>query len=77
MINTDKIVSIIKPDAAPIKRLVQHSKDNGTAFDATCGRKTKAVIITEGGYLVLSAITPETIATRINGTEANKGEANE
>lgn len=66
MVNSDKIIGIIKPEAAPVKRMVQHAKDNGKALDATCGRKTKSVIMFENGYVMLSALLPETIATRIN-----------
>lgn len=69
IINSRKIVAIISPDAAPVKRMVQTAKDNGTAVDATCGRKTRAVIVTESDYLVLSALLPETIANRINSKE--------
>ena len=71
IVNSDKIISIIRPDAAPIKRMVQSAKDNGMAIDATCGRRTKAVIVTENGYLVLSALLPETIAGRFNMKEEN------
>lgn len=70
VVNSNKIISIISPDAAPIKRLVQTSKDTGMAIDATCGRKTKAVIVTESGHLVLSSLLPETIASRVNQKEA-------
>lgn len=66
MINSDKVIAVIKPDAAPVKRMIQTAKDNGTAIDATCGRKTKAVIVTENNALVLSALLPETISSRIN-----------
>lgn len=69
IINSRKIVAIISPDAAPVKRMVQTAKDNGTAVDATCGRKTRAVIVTESDHLVLSALLPETIANRINSKE--------
>ncbi len=69
MVNAGKIVAIISPEAAPIKRMVQNAKDNQMAIDATCGRRTKAVIVTEGGQLVLSALLPETIAGRINFKE--------
>ena len=69
MVNSDKIVGIISPDAAPIKRMVQNAKDNGTAIDATCGRRTKAVIVTDCGRFILSALLPETIASRINYKE--------
>jgi regulator of extracellular matrix RemA (YlzA/DUF370 family) len=70
VVNSSKIVGIIKPEAAPIKRMVQNSKDAGTAIDATCGRKTKAVIVTDSGHLVLSALLPETIANRVNAKES-------
>lgn len=69
VVNSNKIVGIIKPEAAPIKRMVQNAKDAGTAIDATCGRKTKAVIVTDSGHLVLSALLPETIANRVNTKE--------
>ena len=62
--NADKIVGIISPEAAPIKRLVQNAKDAGVAVDATCGRKTRAVLFMDSGHLILSALLPETIAAR-------------
>ncbi|MBE6015925.1 MAG: DUF370 domain-containing protein [Lachnospiraceae bacterium] len=69
VINTDKIITIISPDSAPAKRLIQRSKENERSIDATQGRKTKAVILTTEGYIVLSALTPETLALRFNGRE--------
>lgn len=69
VVNSSKIVGIIKPEAAPVKRMVQNAKDAGTAIDATCGRKTKAVIVTDNGHLVLSALLPETITNRMNTKE--------
>lgn len=66
VVNSNKIISIISPDAAPIKRMVQTAKDNGMAIDATCGRRTKAVIVTDSGHLILSSLLPETIAGRLN-----------
>lgn len=72
MINADKMISIVGPDAAPIKRMVQTAKDEGMAIDATCGRKTRAVIFMEGGYLVLSALLPETISNRYYERESGK-----
>lgn len=74
MVNADKVISIIKPDAAPVKRLIQQAKDSGNALDATCGRKTKSVIVIENGLVVLSALLPETIALRINNNDGMKGE---
>ena len=67
VVNADKIISIVSPVAAPVKRLVQNARDNGDAVDATCGRKTKAVIIKEKKTVVLSSLLPETIVTRLNG----------
>lgn len=66
IVNADKIIGIVSPEAAPVKRMVQSAKDNGNAIDATCGRKTKSVVVTESGHLILSAILPETIAGRAN-----------
>jgi regulator of extracellular matrix RemA (YlzA/DUF370 family) len=69
VVNASKIIGIISPDAAPIKRIVQTAKDNGMAIDATCGRRTKAVIVTDSGHLILSSLLPETIAGRVNPKE--------
>ena len=73
MVNGGKVTGIIKPEAAPVKRMVQNAKDNGSAIDATCGRKTKSVIVLENGTIMLSALLPETIAARINN-ESFKGD---
>ena len=59
-----KVVSIVSPDAAPIKRAVQEARERGHVVDATCGRRTRAVIFTDSQYIVLSALLPETIAQR-------------
>lgn len=69
MANADKVVAVIRPEAAPVKRMVQNAKDAGTCIDATCGRKCKAVIVTEAGQLLLSALLPDTIAGRVNQIE--------
>ncbi len=74
IINTEKIVAIVSPDSAPIKRMVQHAKEDGMAIDATQGRKTKSVLVMENSQLVLSALLPETIANR---AQAENGEINE
>lgn len=65
-VSADKIVAIVSPDSAPIKRMVQDAKDSGSAIDATFGRKTRAVIITNSNHIVLSAVQAETIAGRID-----------
>ncbi|KIR01683.1 hypothetical protein P261_00497 [Lachnospiraceae bacterium TWA4] len=64
LVSFEKIVSVVGVESAPIKRLIQSSKDEGRAIDATQGRKTQSVIITNSDYIVLSALLPETIAGR-------------
>ncbi len=71
MISSQRIVTIVSPDSAPIKRLVQEAKDDGRAIDATYGRKTRAIIIMDSGHIVLSSLITETLAARINGTGGN------
>lgn len=66
VVNSNKIIGVISPDAAPVKRMVQTAKDTGMAIDATCGRRTKAVIVTDSGHLILSSLLPDTIAGRVN-----------
>lgn len=66
IVSAERIVAIVSPESAPIKRMVQEAKDNKTAVDATCGRRTRAVIITDSGNIILSAVQPETVAGRID-----------
>ncbi len=68
VVSANKIVSIVSPEAAPIKRLVQESKDDKTAIDATCGRRTRAVLIMDSGHIILSAVQPETLASRLDNS---------
>lgn len=78
-VNGDKVISVIGSEAAPIKRMVQVAKDEGRAVDATCGRKTRAVLVMDSGHLVLSALQPETILNRCYATVIgnSKGEQDE
>lgn len=69
VVNTDKIVSVLNPDSAPIKRIIQNAKDSGASIDATQGRRTRSVIVTEDEYIILSALQPETIAGRFNNND--------
>ena len=64
VVNTGKIIAIVSPDSAPIKRMVQKAKETGMAIDATQGRKTTAVLVMENSQIVLSALLPETISNR-------------
>ena len=66
IVNMDKVVSIIRTEAAPIKRMIQVAKDNNMAIDATCGRKTKCILVMDSGHVVLSALLPDTIENRVN-----------
>ena len=79
MVNSGRIVAVVSPDAAPVKRMVQSVKGTRTLIDATQGRKTKAVIITSDDHIVLSALQPETIAKRFSEAygEEEREEGNE
>ena len=67
MVSADRIVTIVSPESAPIKRLVQEARDDGRAVDATYGRKTRAVLIMDSGHIILSSLITDTLAARING----------
>lgn len=66
LVAADRVVALASPDSAPIKRLVQEAKDSGRAIDVTCGRRTRAVIITDSEHVLLSAIQTETISNRLD-----------
>ncbi|MBP5580358.1 DUF370 domain-containing protein [Ruminococcus flavefaciens] len=68
MVSADRIVTIVSPESAPIKRLVQEARDDGRAVDATYGRKTRAVMIMDSGHIILSSLITDTLAARINGS---------
>lgn len=69
MVSAERIVTIVSPDSAPVKRLVQDAKDSGRVIDVSCGRKTRAVIITDSEHVILSAIQAETIANRVDNAD--------
>ncbi len=68
IVNSSKIIAIVSPDSAPVKRMVQSAREKGTVIDATQGRKTKSVLVMENSQVVLSALLPETIAGRVQGS---------
>ncbi len=78
-VNTDKVVAVVNPEAAPIKRMVQQAKEDGRVIDATQGRRTKAVVVTQEDHIILSALQPETLMKRFSGTAVPevKGEEDE
>lgn len=65
MVSAGRIVAVIAPDSAPVKRMVQEARDDGHLIDATAGRRTRAVLMMDTGHVVLSAVQPETIAGRL------------
>ena len=77
MVAVERIVAIASPDSAPIKRLVQDAKDSGRTIDVSCGRRTRAVIITDSEHVILSAIQAETIANRMDDTAIDEDESEE
>ena len=77
VVNTAKIVAVVSPDAAPVKRMVQNAKQIGKVIDATQGRRTKSVIITEEDHIILSALQPETITRRFNSDSLIREEKEE
>jgi hypothetical protein len=66
MISASRLITIVSPESAPIKRIIQDAKDKGMLIDATYGRRTRAVIIMDSDHVILSAVQPETVAGRIN-----------
>ena len=71
MVSAGRVVSLVSPDSAPMKRLIQDARDEGRIIDATCGRRTRSVIITDSDHVILSAIQAETICNRLNGESAD------
>ena len=69
MVASDRVVTIVSPDSAPIKRLMQDAKDSGRVIDVSCGRRTRSVIITDSEHVIISAIQAETIANRLDDSE--------
>ncbi len=74
MVSADRIIAAVSPESAPIKRIVQVAKEDKRLIDASCGRKTKTVIITDTDHVVLSALPPETVAGRLKGDEPSEEE---
>ncbi len=66
IVSADRLIAIVSPESAPIKRIVQEARESGRLIDATCGRRTRAVVITDSDHVILSAIQPETIANRLD-----------
>lgn len=74
IVSANRIISIVSPESAPIKRLVQEAKDSKMAIDATYGRRTRAVLVMDSGHVILSAVQPETVAGRLDKDEKEEDE---
>ncbi|MBR4099270.1 MAG: DUF370 domain-containing protein [Clostridium sp.] len=77
MISASRLIAVVSPDSAPIKRMVQEGRERGVLIDATYGRRTRAVLIMDNDHLVLSALQPETVANRLNGDSRASEEEDE
>lgn len=73
----DRIIAIVSPESAPIKRTIQEVRERGLLIDATYGRRTRAVIFSDSGHVILSAVQPETVAHRIDVVENHEGKEGE
>ena len=74
VVAANRIIAIISPESAPIKRIIQEARDRGLLIDATYGRRTRAVVVTDSGHILLSAVQPETVANRLMATEVEEEE---
>mgnify|MGYP002773345154 FL=1 len=74
MVAAGRLVAIVSPESAPIKRIIQEAKERGVLIDATYGRRTRAVLITDSDHVILSAVQPETVANRLDDTEEEDDE---
>jgi len=71
IVSANRLVAIVSPESAPIKRIIQEARERGMLVDATYGRRTRAVIITDSDHIILSAVQPETVAHRLNSKEVD------
>ena len=74
MVSASRVVALVSPDSAPIKRLIQDTRDTGKLIDVTCGRRTRSVVITDSDHVILSAVQPETISNRVYGDDEEETE---
>ena len=74
VVSSSRVIAIVSPESAPIKRIIQDCKERGTLIDATHGRRTRAVIIMDSGHVVLSSLQPETVANRLNEKDEEAAE---
>ncbi|HIU95012.1 MAG TPA: DUF370 domain-containing protein [Candidatus Aphodomorpha intestinavium] len=75
IVAADRLIAIVSPESAPIRRLIQEAREDGRLVDGTCGRRTRAVVVMDSGHVVLSAIQPETVANRLDTPGAGADDA--
>lgn len=71
IVSANRIIAIVSPESAPIKRIIQEARDKGLLIDATYGRRTRAVVITDSDHIILSAVQPETVAHRLSSKDVS------
>jgi regulator of extracellular matrix RemA (YlzA/DUF370 family) len=71
IVAANRIIAIVSPESAPIKRIIQEAREKGILIDATYGRRTRAVIVTDSSHVILSAVQPETVANRLTSKDSN------
>ena len=77
MVSSARLIAIVSPESAPIKRIVQDAREQGRLIDATYGRRTRAVIVMDSDHVILSAVQPETVAARLNVNEEEQAQDEE
>ncbi len=75
MINPARLITVVSPDSAPVKRVVREARDRGVLIDATYGRRARAVLVMDSDHVILSALQPETVANRMAGSAEEEAEA--
>lgn len=71
MISSSRLVAVVSSESAPVRRIIQDARDKGMLIDATCGRRTRSVLVMDSGHVILSAVQPETLALRCSGEKGN------
>jgi regulator of extracellular matrix RemA (YlzA/DUF370 family) len=77
LVASERVVALVSPESAPVKRLIQDAKEQGRVIDVSCGRRTRAVIITDSEHVILSALQAETIANRLESDESGEDDEDE
>lgn len=74
IVAANRIIAIVSPESAPIKRIIQEAREKGVLIDATYGRRTRAVVVADSGHIILSAVQPETVANRLTSKDSDPAE---